>query len=196
MPSLGQAAQERLREYPRIPCPACAQPAIRDYCRQCDEFFSHCHCPDPPHAGHRTYEPLVRGADLALQKHPTFHGFSPHTQAAHDWIARNIPDPQRFGDMLLTSPETGAALLQAMTQDGLIVMEATYDRATEGVRNFTRGSEHYTAEVLWDKQDPHNVGWAYRISSRERGTIDSGPLQGTDPWAEVREMFPEVPPND
>lgn len=69
-----------------------------------------------------------------------------------------------------------------------------YDPALEEEREFTsEGGVDYVIEVYWDRQDPRNVGWAFRI--RYVGTtetLDSGPLEGDDPWVEVARMFPEV----
>jgi hypothetical protein len=68
----------------------------------------------------------------------------------------------------------------------------TYTSGIEGKRRFTKDGEHYTVTVYWDDQDPNNVGWAYRITSDERGSLDSGELDTDDPWAEIEQMFPEA----
>lgn len=72
----------------------------------------------------------------------------------------------------------------------------SHDASLEGVREFTSETGvDYTVEVYWDTQDPNNKGWAFRIrytGTGEGDTLESGPLDGDDPWAEVAKMFPEV----
>lgn len=71
-----------------------------------------------------------------------------------------------------------------------------YDPSLEREREFTSSKGiDYTVEVYWDKQDPQNMGWAFRIrytGTGEGDTLDSGPLDSDDPWAEVAGMFPEI----
>lgn len=121
MPSLDREAQDRLRESPALTCLQCRQPGIRDYCRECDEFFRHCDCPSG-HDGHRTYEALVRGADVALERHESFFGFRPHTRRADDWVRANVPGAQWISGMLVAPVVEGERLLTAMSAGGLKVL--------------------------------------------------------------------------
>jgi len=48
-----------------------------------------------------------------------------------------------------------------------------------------------TAEAYFDTQDPRNLGWAYRYVNAA-GTETSGPLDETDPGADLLEIAAEV----
>jgi hypothetical protein len=61
----------------------------------------------------------------------------------------------------------------------------------EDTRTFERDGERYTVEV-WRHDDGVAEEWAYRVESDRRGVLDSGPLDGDDPWAQVGRMFPEL----
>lgn len=48
-----------------------------------------------------------------------------------------------------------------------------------------------TAEAWFDAQDPNSTGWAYRYYDAN-GTENSGPLDETDPGADLLEIAAEV----
>jgi hypothetical protein len=62
MPSLDKKEQERLIGPTCGKCSLCRSPIIRQYCRECDEFWFMCDCLSDdfvgitiPHEGHRAY---------------------------------------------------------------------------------------------------------------------------------------------
>lgn len=62
MPSLTPKEQDALGPV-SYKCQRCKRAPVKNYCRECDEFYNVCGCPkDPPgtpygnnHVGHRTY---------------------------------------------------------------------------------------------------------------------------------------------
>lgn len=113
MPLLSADDLERLKNARRHKCPSCKQDSVKDYCRQCDEFFIHCGCPPQEHVGHCTYEAIVlHDADMMIEE----HGFLVHTQAARDWIDKNVYKPGMLGDVWVTSPITEEMKQEVITK--------------------------------------------------------------------------------
>lgn len=60
MASLTPKEQEEMLYPLNYKCRRCGKVPIKNYCRECDEFFNVCDCPPEPnsrddHRGHRTY---------------------------------------------------------------------------------------------------------------------------------------------
>lgn len=61
MPLLDDDSRRNLVACPRLPCPACKEAGVKDYCRTCDEFFRHCACTPHGRESHRTHTAVVLG---------------------------------------------------------------------------------------------------------------------------------------